>query len=123
MRNRTGLFDWSYGRRDRHDDETAIALRFRGEYVRALKKQKGVVLGRMRESLGIGRSVASRLLAQAEWHDDGTAKGTCASAPVFRPVVGAAVRRVGEMTDMMCDKCLRAMLPRWPPMLRAYTSS
>ena len=38
-----------------------VTLRFRDEYVRASKKQKGVILDRMCESLGIGRSTARRL--------------------------------------------------------------
>ena len=42
-----------------------VTLRFRDEYVRASKKQKGVILDRMCETLGIGRSTARRLLAQA----------------------------------------------------------
>ena len=42
-----------------------VTLRFRDEYMRASKKQKGVILDRMCESLGIGRSTARRLLAQA----------------------------------------------------------
>ena len=48
-----------------------VTLRFRDEYVRASKKQKGVILDRMCETLGVGRSTARRLLAQAEQHGNG----------------------------------------------------
>ena len=40
-----------------------ITLRFRGKHVRVSKKQKGIILDRMRETLGISKSAARRLLA------------------------------------------------------------
>ena len=40
-----------------------ITLRFRDEYAKASKKDKGVILDRMCETLGIGRSTARRRLA------------------------------------------------------------
>lgn len=42
-----------------------ITLRFRDEYAKASKKDKGVILDRMCETLGIGRSTARRRLAAA----------------------------------------------------------
>ena len=71
-----------------------VTLRFRDEYVRASKKQKGVILDRMCETLGIGRSTARRLLAQAGQHGNG-AVPAARERPVFGPVATAAGTGVG----------------------------
>ena len=42
-----------------------ITLRFKDEYAKASKKQKGVILDRMCETLNIGRSTARRRLREA----------------------------------------------------------
>ena len=95
-----------------------VTLRFRDEYVRASKKQKGVILDRMCESLGIGRSTARRLLAQAgrRTHNE--------AVPAERPRRYSdrsreLLREVWVMMDMPCGKYLKTMLPQWLPMLRA----
>ncbi|WP_259329684.1 transposase [Bifidobacterium pseudocatenulatum] len=95
-----------------------VTLRFRDEYMRASKKQKGVILDRMCESLGIGRSTARRLLAQAgrRTHNE--------AVPAERPRRYSdrsreLLREVWVMMDMPCGKYLKTMLPQWLPMLRA----
>ena len=42
-----------------------ITLRFKDEYAKASKKDKGVILDRMCETLKIGRSTARRRLKEA----------------------------------------------------------
>ena len=62
-----------------------ITLRFRDEYAKASKKDKGVILDRMCETLGIGRSTARRRLAAASREGSGpsghagirTGRGSC----------------------------------------------
>lgn len=95
-----------------------VTLRFRDEYVRASKKQKGVILDRMCESLGVGRSTARRLLAQAGCRkDDGT---TQAERPKrYSDRSREPLREVWAMMDMPCGKYLKAMLPQWLPVLHA----
>ena len=95
-----------------------VTLRFRDECMRASKKQKGVILDRMCESLGIGRSTARRLLAQAgrRTHNE--------AVPAERPRRYSdrsreLLREVWVMMDMPCGKYLKTMLPQWLPMLRA----
>ena len=95
-----------------------VTLRFRDEYMRASKKQKGVILDRMCESLGIGRSTARRLLAQAGRRTHN------AAVPAERPRRYSdrsreLLREVWVMMDMPCGKYLKTMLPQWLPMLRA----
>ena len=99
-----------------------VTLRFRDEYMRASKRQKGVILDRMCESLGIGRSTARRLLAQAgrRTHNE--------AVPAERPRRYSdrsreLLREVWVMMDMPCGKYLKTMLPQWLPMLRACGSS
>ncbi len=94
-----------------------VTLRFRDEYVRASKKQKGVILDRMCETLGIGRSTARRLLAQAGQHGNGAVPAARAAVPVFDQSRQLLVR-VWVLMDMPCGKYLKAMLPQWLPVLR-----
>ena len=50
-----GLMEDRIGMATKHQ----ITLRFRDEYAKASKKDKGVILDRMCETLGMGRSTAS----------------------------------------------------------------
>ena len=95
-----------------------VTLRFRDEYVRASKKQKGVILDRMCESLGIGRSTARRLLAQAGRRTHNEAVPAERSRR-YSDRSRELLREVWVMMDMPCGKYLKTMLPQWLPMLRA----
>ncbi|WP_370611226.1 hypothetical protein [Bifidobacterium longum] len=95
-----------------------VTLRFRDEYVRASKKQKGVILDRMCETLGIGRSTARRLLAQAGQHGNGAVPAARERPCRYSDQSRQLLVRVWVLMDMPCGKYLKAMLPQWLPVLR-----
>ena len=95
-----------------------ITLRFRDEYVKASKRDKGVILDRMCATLGIGRSTARRLLAEAARPGRGT------GGNVERPRKYSARSRellvqAWVLMDMPCAKYMARMLGQWLPALRA----
>ena len=95
-----------------------ITLRFRDEYAKASKKDKGVILDRMCETLGIGRSTARRRLAAAS--REGSAERRRAERPCrYSDRSRQLLREVWMLMDMPCGKYLKAMLPQWLPVLRA----
>ena len=95
-----------------------VTLRFRDEYVRASKKQKGVILDRMCETLGVGRSTARRLLAQAEQHGNGAVPAARERPCRYSGQSRELLVRVWVLMDMPCGKYLKVMLPQWLPVLR-----
>ena len=95
-----------------------ITLRFRDEYAKASKKDKGVILDRMCETLGIDRSTARRRLAAAS--REGSAERRRTERPCrYSNRSRELLREVWVMMDMPCGKYLKAMLPQWLPVLRA----
>lgn len=95
-----------------------ITLRFRDEYMKASKKDKGRILDEMCSVLAIGRSTARRRLAEA-------GRGRPSPPPTERPKRYSEqsrdlLVRVWPMMDLPCAKYLKAMLPTWLPMLRAH---
>lgn len=95
-----------------------ITLRFRDEYMKASKKDKGRILDEMCSVLAIGRSTARRRLAEA-------GRGRPSPPPEERlkrysEQSRDLLVRVWLMMDLPCAKYLKAMLPTWLPMLRAH---
>ena len=95
-----------------------VTLRFRDEYVRASKKQKGVILDRMCETLGVGRSTARRLPAQAGQHGNGVVPSARERPCRYSGQSRQLLVRVWVLMDMPCGKYLKVMLPQWLPVLR-----
>ena len=92
-----------------------VTLRFRDEYMKASKKDKGRILDEMCSVLGIGRSTARRRLAEV-----GRGKfPPSASAERYSEQSRELLVRVWLMMDPPCAKYLKAMLPLWMPMPRA----
>ena len=95
-----------------------ITLRFRDEYAKASKKDKGVILDRMCETLGIGRNTTRRRLAAASREE--SAERRRAERPRrYSDRSRQLLREVWMLMDMPCGKYLKAMLPQWLPVLRA----
>ena len=94
-----------------------LANRFRAEYAKASKKQKGEVLDRL-VAVGMGRSTARRLLRQASGTKErpGSGRGR-------RPKYGEAAQRLLErlwlLMGMPCGPYMKAMLDQWIPALKA----
>ena len=90
-----------------------ITLRFRDEYMKASKKDKGRILDEMCSVLAIGRSTARRRLAEA-------GRGRPSPPPEERlkrysEQSRDLLVRVWLMMDLPCAKYLKAMLPTWLP--------
>ncbi|WP_223849656.1 DDE-type integrase/transposase/recombinase [Bifidobacterium vespertilionis] len=97
-----------------------VTLRFRDEYMKASKKDKGRILDEMCSVLKIGRSTARRRLAEA-----GTQPRELPAARKTRPKRYSEqsrelLVRVWMMMDMPCAKYLKQMLSLWLPALRAH---
>ena len=94
-----------------------LANRFRAEYAKASKKQKGEVLDRL-VAVGMGRSTARRLLRQAS----GT-KGKRGPGRGRRPKYDEETQRLLErlrlLMGMPCGPYMKAMLDQWIPALKA----
>ena len=100
---------------DQHGDEAAGHPQVQGRVREGVEEVEGRHPGQDCETLGIGRSTARRLLAQA-WERRG-AGGAGAAVPVFDQSRQLLVR-VWVLMDMPCGKYLKAMLPQWLPVLR-----
>lgn len=89
-----------------------ITLRFKDEYAKASKKQKGVILDRMCETLNIGRSTARRRLREAS--SGGVAEPRRPEGPRrYSDRSRELLREVWLLMDMPCGKYLKAMPPQW----------
>lgn len=93
-----------------------ITLRFKDEYAKASKKDKGVILDRMCETLKIGRSTARRRLKEAGRAGEGR------EAPRERPKRYSdrsrlLLEQVWLLMDLPCAKYMKEMLPQWIPTL------
>ncbi|OZG60563.1 integrase core domain-containing protein, partial [Bifidobacterium lemurum] len=94
-----------------------LTNRFKAEYAKGDKKQKGEILDRL-EAVGMGRSTARRLLTQAEREKPvkGAARGR-------RPKYDAGAQRLLErlwlLMGMPCGPYMKAMFDQWIPALLA----
>lgn len=93
-----------------------ITLRFKDEYAKASKKDKGVIPDRMCETLKIGRSTARRRLKEAGRAGEGR------EAPRERPKRYSdrsrlLLEQVWLLMDLPCAKYMKEMLPQWIPTL------
>ena len=78
-----------------------ITLRFKDEYAKASKKDKGVILDRMCETLKIGRSTARRRLKEAGRAGEGR------EAPRERPKRYSAARLLLEQVWLLIGPAVR----------------
>lgn len=94
-----------------------LANRFKAEYAKGTKRQKGEVLDRL-VAVGMGRSTARRLLSQAVKvrEKPGAGRGR-------KPTYGEDAQRVLErlwlLMGMPCGPYMKAMFGQWIPALRA----
>lgn len=94
-----------------------LANRFKAEYAKGTKRQKGEVLDRL-VAVGMGRSTARRLLSQAVKvrEEPGAGRGG-------KPTCGEDAQRVLErlwlLMGMPCGPYMKAMFGQWVPALRA----
>lgn len=95
-----------------------ITLRFKDEYEKASKKDKGVILDRMCETLQIGRSTARRRLKQAIRANAGQAAAR-ERPRLYSDQSRLLLEQVWLMMDLPCAKYLKEMLSQWLPALLA----
>lgn len=94
-----------------------LANRFKAEYAKGTKRQKGEVLDRL-VAVGMGRPTARRLLSQAvkAREKPGAGRGR-------KPTYGEDAQRVLErlwlLMGMPCGPYMKAMFGQWIPALRA----
>ena len=104
-----GRLDMATGKR--------LANRFKAEYAKGTKRQKGEVPDRL-VAAGMGRSTARRLLSQAVTvrEEPGAGRGG-------KPTCGEDAQRVLErlrlLMGMPCGPYMKAMFGQWVPALRA----
>ena len=94
-----------------------LANRFRAEYARGTKKQKGEVLDRL-VAVGMGRSTARRLLSQAvrSREEPGPGRGR---RPKYDEAAQRLLERLWLLMGMPCGPYMKAMLDQWIPALKA----
>lgn len=95
-----------------------ITLRFKDEYEKASKKDKGVILDRMCETLKIGRSTARRRLKEA-CRGNGRKDEPRERPRLYSDHSRRLLEQVWLMMDLPCAKYLKEMLPQWLPALLA----
>lgn len=94
-----------------------LANRFRAEYARGTKKQKGEVLDRL-VAVGMGRSTARRLLSQAVGSEERPGPGR-GRRPKYCEEAQRLLERLWLLMGMPCGPYMKAMLDQWIPALRA----
>lgn len=94
-----------------------LANRFRAEYARGTKKQKGEVLDRL-VAVGMGRSTARRLLSQAVGAEERPGPGR-GRRPKYGEEAQRLLERLWLLMGMPCGPYMKAMLDQWIPALRA----
>lgn len=94
-----------------------LANRFRAEYARGTKKQKGEVLDRL-VAVGMGRSTARRLLSQAVGSEERPGPGR-GRRPKYGEEAQRLLERLWLLMGMPCGPYMKAMLDQWIPALRA----
>lgn len=95
-----------------------ITLRFKDEYEKASKKDKGVILDRMCETLQIGRSTARRRLKQAIRANAGQAAAR-ERPRLYSDQSRLLLEQVWLLMGLSCAKYLKEMLSQWLPALLA----
>lgn len=94
-----------------------LANRFRAEYAKGTKKQKGEVLDRL-VAVGMGRSTARRLLSQAVGSEERPGPGR-GRRPKYGEETQRLLERLWLLMGMPCGPYMKAMLDQWIPALRA----
>ena len=94
-----------------------LANRFRAEYARGTKKQKGEVLDRL-VAVGMGRSTARRLLSQAVGSEERPGPGR-GRRPKYGEEAQRLLERLWLLMGMPCGPYMKAMFGQWVPALRA----
>lgn len=94
-----------------------LANRFRADYARGTKKQKGEVLDRL-VAVGMGRSTARRLLSQAVESEERPGPGR-GRRPKYGEEAQRLLERLWLLMGMPCGPYMKAMLDQWIPALRA----
>lgn len=94
-----------------------LANRFKAEYAKGTKKQKGEVLDRL-VAVGMGRSTARRLLSQAvkSREEPGPGRGR---RPKYDEAAQRLLERLWLLMGMPCGPYMKAMLDQWIPALKA----
>lgn len=93
------------------------ANRFRAEYAKGTKKQKGEVIDRL-VAVGMGRSTARRLLSQAVGSEERPGPGR-GRRPKYGEETQRLLERLWLLMGMPCGPYMKAMLDQWIPALRA----
>ncbi|WP_243390278.1 hypothetical protein [Bifidobacterium margollesii] len=96
-----------------------VTLRFRDEYMKASKKDKGRILDEMCSVLEIGRSTARRRLAEAGRKPCEPQESKASRPKRYSDQSRELLARMWLMMDMPCAKYLKQMLPLRLPTLRA----
>ena len=94
-----------------------LANRFRAEYAKGTKKQKGEVIDRL-VAVGMGRSTARRLLSQAVGSEERPGPGR-GRRPKYGEETQRLLERLWLLMGMPCGPYMKAMLDQWIPALRA----
>lgn len=94
-----------------------LANRFKAEYAKGTKRQKGEVLDRL-VAVGMGRSTARRLLSQAVKvrEEPGAERG---GKPTYGEDAQRVLERLWLLMGMPCGPYMKAMFGQWVPALRA----
>lgn len=94
-----------------------LANRFKAEYTKGTKKQKGEVLDRL-VAVGMGRSTARRLLSQAVGSEERPGPGR-GRRPKYDEETQRLLERLWLLMGMPCGPYMKAMLDQWIPALKA----
>lgn len=94
-----------------------LANRFKAEYAKGSKKQKGEVLDRL-VTVGMGRPTARRLLSQAIKAKEKPGPGR-GRRPKYDETAQRELKRLWLLMGMPCGPYMRAMLDQWIPALKA----
>ena len=94
-----------------------LANRFKAEYAKASKKQRGEVLDRL-VAVGMGRSTARRLLSQAVRAKEGPGPGR-GRRPKYDEAAQRLLERLWLLMGMPCGPYMKAMMPQWIPALKS----
>lgn len=94
-----------------------LTNRFKSEYAKASKKQKGEILDRL-VAVGMGRSTARRLLKEPVAAVPRASSGR-GRRPLYSLEAQAALERLWLLMGMPCGPYMKAMMDQWIPALDA----
>ena len=99
------------------DTKKRLTNRFKSEYAKASKKQKGEILDRL-VAVGMGRSTARRLLTEPVAAVPPAISGR-GRRPFYSPEAQATLERLWLLMGMPCGLYMKAMMDQWIPALKA----